>query len=123
MVSGQAQIIDYKTGITPTKKEVSQGYAPQLPLEGIILSAGGFTDLPQKQVEKLSYWKMTGGTPAAKIISFENPEDLLTTAERGVRKLFEVFLGQETPFYACPNPLVELKYNDYAHLERLKEWR
>ena len=123
MVSGQAQIIDYKTGITPTKKEVSQGYAPQLPLEGIILSAGGFADFPQKQVEKLSYWKMTGGTPAAKIISFENPEDLLTTAERGVRKLFEVCLGQETPFYACPNPLVELKYNDYAHLERLKEWR
>ncbi|MGV8948393.1 MAG: PD-(D/E)XK nuclease family protein [Candidatus Paracaedibacter sp.] len=122
MVSEQVQVIDYKTGIMPTRKDVTQGYAPQLSLEGVILSIGGFTDLPQKRVEKLCYWNVTGGTPAGEIVSFENPDDLLATAERGVRKLFEAFLGRETPFYACPDPLVEHKYNDYAHLERLKEW-
>lgn len=122
MVSGQAQIIDYKTGMTPTKKAVSQGYSPQLSLEGVILSVGGFADLCEKKVEKLCYWRVTGGTPAGEVISFESPEDLLTAAERGVRRLFEALLGRETPLYACPDPLIAPAYHDYAHLERLKEW-
>src|SRR5690606_16495229 len=107
---------------TPKKKDVNQGYSPQLSLEGVILSVGGFADLSQKKVERLSYWSVTGGAPAGEIVSFENPEDLLTAAERGVRQLFEAFLGQETPFYACPDPLIVPTYHDYAHLERLKEW-
>jgi ATP-dependent helicase/nuclease subunit B len=123
MVSGQAQVIDYKTGMTPTRKAVTQGYAPQLSLEGVILSVGGFAALPHKKVEKLCYWSVTGGTPAGEIVSFENPEDLLTAAERGVRRLFEALLGRETPFYACPDHLIVPTYHDYAHLERLKEWR
>jgi len=122
MMSGQAQIIDYKTGTPPKKKDVNQGYSPQLSLEGVILSVGGFADLSQKKVERLSYWSVTGGIPAGEIVSFENPEDLLTAAQRGVRRLFEAFLGRETPFYACPDPLIVPTYHDYAHLERLKEW-
>ncbi len=122
MVSGQAQIIDYKTGMTPTKKAVTQGYAPQLSLEGVILSVGGFSDLPPLPVEKLCYWSVTGGTPAGEMVSFDSPEGLLTAAEQGVRRLFEAFLGRETPFYACPDPLIVPAYHDYAHLERLKEW-
>jgi ATP-dependent helicase/nuclease subunit B len=122
MVSGQATIIDYKTGMTPTKKSVNQGYAPQLSLEGVILSVGGFSELPPLPIEKLSYWSVTGGTPPGEIVSFENTSDLLTAAERGVRRLFEAFLGRETPFYACPDPLIMPIYHDYAHLERIKEW-
>ena len=122
MVSGQAQIIDYKTGTTPTKKSVNQGYSPQLSLEGVILSVGGFADLSETKVEKLCYWSVTGGTPAGEVVSFENPEDLLAAAERGVRRLFEALLGRETPLYACPDPLIVPPYHDYAHLERLKEW-
>lgn len=122
MASGQAHIIDYKTGTVPTKKDVTQGYAPQLSLEGVILSSGGFPDFLPQTVEKLCYWGMTGGTPAGEIISFENPEDLLGAAEQGVRQLFDAFLGQEIPFYACPDPDIIPAYHDYAHLERLKEW-
>ena len=73
-------------------------------------------------LEKLSYWNVTGGTPPGDIISFKKTNDLIESAERGVRRLFESFLGRETPFYACPDPLVIPAYHDYAHLERIKEW-
>ncbi|MBX9804916.1 MAG: double-strand break repair protein AddB [Alphaproteobacteria bacterium] len=122
MSSGMAQIIDYKTGMVPSKKSVTQGTAPQLTLEGVILSVGGFAQIAPLPVEKLSYWGMTGGTPPGEITSFENPEELLTNAERGVRRLFEAFFGRQTPFHACPDPYNAPVYHDYAHLERLKEW-
>lgn len=122
MASRQGRIIDYKTGTVPSKKSVNQGYAPQLSLEGVILKAGGFSGLPPLDVEKLCYWKVTGGTPAGEVISFDNTADLLRAAEQGVRRLFEAFSGSETPFHACPDPLMMLPYHEYAHLERLKEW-
>jgi ATP-dependent helicase/nuclease subunit B len=122
MASHQARIIDYKTGTIPSKKLVNLGYAPQLSLEGVILKAGGFPELPSMDVEKLCYWKVTGGTPAGEIISFDNAPDLITAAERGVRRLFEAFLSRETPFSACPDPRLIPDYHPYTHLERLKEW-
>jgi ATP-dependent helicase/nuclease subunit B len=120
--SGLARIIDYKTGNLPTLKSVGQGYAPQLPLEGLILTAGGFTGLPPMGVESLCYWRVTGGTPAGEIYPLKDPAVLISTAESGVRRLFEAFFACEAPFYACPNPLEIPDYHDYAHLERLKEW-
>jgi ATP-dependent helicase/nuclease subunit B len=122
MTSSHSRIIDYKTGMIPSKKLVNQGYAPQLPLEGVILKVGGFTSVPPRDVENLSYWHVTGGTPAGEVVSFENSIDLITAAERGVRRLLEAFLGQEVPFYACPDPDLIPDYHDYAHLERIKEW-
>jgi ATP-dependent helicase/nuclease subunit B len=122
LTSSQACIIDYKTGMTPTKKSVMLGYSPQLSLEGVILKVGGFCELPPMTVERLAYWKVTGGTPAGEILPFENPTELIECAERGVRRLFEAFLGKEIPFPACPNPSTIPLYHDYAHLERIKEW-
>jgi ATP-dependent helicase/nuclease subunit B len=120
--SGKAHILDYKTGGVPTVKSVTQGYSPQLSLEGLILREGGFLPLPPLEVEQLSYWKMTGGTPAGEIQPLSKPQDLIEAAGQGVRQLFEAFFGRETPFYACPNPDVIPAYHDYAHLERLQEW-
>ena len=122
LTKGGVRIIDYKTGAVPTQKSVYEGYAPQLPLEGLIIKAGGFKGLPPALVEELCYWKVTGGTPPAETSSLKNIESLLAAAEEGVHLLFEKFLTQETPFYACPDPQVIPPYHDYAHLERLKEW-
>jgi ATP-dependent helicase/nuclease subunit B len=35
-------IVDYKTGMPPTKKDIAEGFASQLPLEALIASKGGF---------------------------------------------------------------------------------
>ena len=44
-VDGKINVIDYKTGRARTKKEISAGYAPQLPIEGIIALNGGFAGI------------------------------------------------------------------------------
>ncbi|MBM3468095.1 MAG: hypothetical protein FJX71_01530 [Alphaproteobacteria bacterium] len=120
--SGFARIIDYKTGSLPTKKEVTQGYAPQLSLEGLILREGGFSSLPPLITEALCYWRMTGRFPVGECVSFDNAEALIEAAKHGVEGLFEHFLAKETPFYACPNSFIIPNHHEYAHLERLKEW-
>ena len=43
---GRYAILDYKTGQAPTAAQVRSGLAPQLTLEGAILRAGGFENMP-----------------------------------------------------------------------------
>ena len=42
---GEYELIDYKTGGVPEKKQIEAGFAPQLPLEGAILREGAFGEL------------------------------------------------------------------------------
>jgi ATP-dependent helicase/nuclease subunit B len=122
MNSNQVRIIDYKTGAIPSRKFVNQGYAPQLPLEGVIIKRGGFSNLDSYDVGDLCYWHVTGGLFGGEIISLDNPDALIAIAEQGVQKLFDAFFGLGIPFHACPNPSIVPAYHDYAHLERIKEW-
>jgi ATP-dependent helicase/nuclease subunit B len=40
----------------------------------------------------------------------------------GVKTLVERFDDPATPYHARPWPEHGLRYNDYAHLARIKEW-
>lgn len=42
---GTLDIIDFKTGSVPTAKQVNAGFAPQLPLEGALVQARGFSEV------------------------------------------------------------------------------
>ncbi|MCC7260527.1 MAG: double-strand break repair protein AddB [Alphaproteobacteria bacterium] len=120
---GTAAIIDYKTGTMPTGKAVEQGLSSQLPLEALILGNGGFPGVPASATGELSYWQVKGGDPAGE----ENPLKLdipgaLEAARTGLEALIAAFDDPTTPYLANPDPARESSYNDYAHLERLKEW-
>ena len=52
---GRASILDYKTGRPPSPAQVRELIAPQLPLEGAILAAGGFPGLGKLETEELLY--------------------------------------------------------------------
>ncbi len=114
------RIVDYKTGIPPSKSDMQSGYSPQLVLEALIASKGGFTTdtLPNE----IAIWHLKGGEPAGNIISLPITEDFLINTESNLLKLLETFLNSNTPYLACPVPEKAPLYNDYAHLERLLEW-
>jgi ATP-dependent helicase/nuclease subunit B len=128
---GSFEIIDYKTGTPPTVRQVDTGYGPQLPLEALILEAGGFpgikADAEKQLTGNLSYWRLRGGTTPSKIDAFSNRRKqkeiptLIEEAERGLHQLITAFAQEDTPYLSHPNP-AESGWGDYDHLARVKEW-
>ncbi|MBQ9739293.1 MAG: PD-(D/E)XK nuclease family protein [Alphaproteobacteria bacterium] len=119
-------MIDYKTGTPPTAKEVHAGFAPQLPLEGYLLTQGGFQEIGKRHVSDLAYWRLAAKTQNAKITSVMNKKSdedtVIETAYLGLKKLITVFNDENVAYESCPAPKIAPRYNDYEHLSRAKEW-
>lgn len=117
-------IIDYKTGTPPSQKDIETGYAPQLTLEALIAGQGGFAGLPQgvsHNVESLVYIRLSGGEASGEEIAVKNmDEKLLADAKDKLEALIAAYDQQSTAYLTCPSPENAPKYNDYAHLARMK---
>ena len=123
--NGTVRILDYKTGQVPSSKEVLSGYAPQLPLEALILSRGGFPEAPPLPISQLAYWKLSAKEEDCKetvLTESETANTLIQDALEGLKTLVHVFNQPETKYEACPITGKEPTYNDYAHLSRFAEW-
>ncbi len=118
-LDGRVNIIDYKTGQARSKAEMIKGYAPQLPVEGLIAAHGGFEGIARKEVGKLIYWQ-----PGKKetVVDDDIEEILANTLER-VHKMIALFDLPTTPYISQPNPKYAPKYSDYEHLARVAEWK
>ncbi len=115
-------LIDYKTGGTPSPKEVGLGYAPQLPLEAAMAEVGGFNDIPAAAIEELAFWKLSGGDPAGVEIALDDPAALAAAARAGLEALIRAFDDPTTPYRSRPQPAFGPRYSDYIHLARVQEW-
>lgn len=122
---GSLAVLDYKTGILPSIKEVESGMAPQLALEASMIRHGGFSGLKEGSVSELSYIRLSGGDPpgmlrpASKDIA---AEELAETAYEGLKRLVALFDKQATPYLSLPRPDIPGRFNEYEHLARVKEW-
>jgi ATP-dependent helicase/nuclease subunit B len=125
---GDYAILDYKTGRVPSMPQVAAGLSPQLTLEGAILRAGQFADIPRgASIAALVYVSLRGGDPGGeeKSIEFKNstPD---AEADRALQRLGEVarkFEDQATPYRSRERPMWRARaYGDYDHLARVKEW-
>jgi ATP-dependent helicase/nuclease subunit B len=118
-----AMIIDYKSGGSYALKAISNGDKPQLALEALILKKGGFADLGPLDSISLSYWLLTGGAEAGKVVEeISDIDDILDRTEQGLKSLITSFDNPETPYYSLPRPDRAPAYNDYEHLARVREW-
>ncbi len=116
-------IIDYKTGGQYGIKAMEAGEMPQLPLEAIIASEGGFENLSADHAHYLGYWVIKGGADAGSTTEIFGPlDDLLNKTQQGLEHLILAFENPDTPYHAIPNPENAPRFNDYEHLSRLKEW-
>jgi ATP-dependent helicase/nuclease subunit B len=125
---GRYAILDYKTGRVPTTLQVASGLSPQLTLEGAILRAGAFPDIPRgASLAALIYVSLKGGDPGGEEKSIEvkdsSPDQ---EADRALQKLTEVarqFEDPATPYRSRERPMFRGRaYGDYDHLARVKEW-
>jgi len=116
---GTLAISDYKTGYVPSQKEVAAGYEPQLPLLALIAAEGGFTGILPASAPKLEYWKL-GNAPY--ITMLKDAGALREKARVGLQQLIVGFANPAMPYLAVPRLAMMPRYDDYAHLARLKEW-
>jgi ATP-dependent helicase/nuclease subunit B len=120
LAGGEAlRVVDFKTGSLPSKTDVANGSAPQLPLEALIAERGGFPGL-QGLVTELEYWRLTGGLDDGERTALP-PAGAVDKAEAALEQLADRFLLGEAPFAAWPHPRRRAAA-DYRHLARTDEW-
>jgi ATP-dependent helicase/nuclease subunit B len=123
---GSLILIDYKTGVVPSSRDVEDGFAPQLPLEAAIAEAGGFAGLGAGDVAELAYWRLAGGEVAGEVKPIAGDiaavHAIAEEATAGLRALIAHFDRAETPYRSRPRPDHAPRFTDYAHLARVKEW-
>ena len=120
-------IIDYKSGGTYSAKKMQNGDLPQLPLEALILTQGGFSNsrAPETDVDYIGYWKLTGGRKAGEVTMIDSNDKLeavVATTKEGLLNLIKTFEDKDVPYYAIPRLDNAPRFNDYEYLERVKEW-
>ncbi len=125
--AGTAEIVDYKTGSPPSAPQVNVGLAPQLALEGAVLKAGGFAEIPAGlTVTGLVYAKLGGRDPAGEFATVKldtNAETLIAETLDGLRELIAAYEDETRGYLSWAMPqYVGGRSGDYAHLARVKEW-
>ena len=117
--SGTTAIIDYKTGTVPSKRDRENGLSNQLPLEALVVQYGQLPEgISTGAVTQMEYWKLAGSEVKCEITKIET--DIEETRER-LENLIAKFDDPTTPYAAQVDGSL-LRYNDYEHLTRRKEW-
>lgn len=124
---GLLAILDYKTGLVPSEKDVERGLAPQLPLEAAIAAGGGFGPDLRAGTAELTYWHLTGGYEPGKAISLFDKKDgerqaAIDSALRGLEKLIDQYDEPDRCYLAQPRPSWAPRFSDHAQLARVAEW-
>ncbi len=130
---GRLAIIDYKTSVPPTAKQVQALLAPQLPLEAAIAKIGGFgPELAGMPIGSLIYMHLSGSGDGGKKFDVtkrkltEAPltgDDLADAAREKLIGLAAHYRNPKTGYPSRPRiQFSRITNGDYDHLARVKEW-
>ncbi len=126
-IGGQLGILDYKTGRVPSAKDVTEGWAPQLPLEAAMAAAGSFGTNLRGVTSEITYWHLTGGIEPGKALQLfkgkgAELEAAVDQAMCGLHNLIDQYDQPDRAYLAQPNSSWTPRFSDYAQLERVVEW-
>jgi ATP-dependent helicase/nuclease subunit B len=127
--AGMADIIDYKTGSSPSKMQAHTLLAPQLALEGALLQRGAFRELGSRTPAELAFVRLkanglvleesilrVNGTP-------KSGPALSQEAWERLEALLDHYNNPEAGYLSRALPFREGETDgDYDHLARVLEW-
>ena len=122
---GAIRILDFKTGSPPSNSEIDANLAPQLTLEAAMVHAGAFPNVSSRHVDQAFYMKLgsrEGGDTREVVFKKHSLHDVVERHIGLLRHLVEEYRKVETPYRSRPIAKHALRYADYDHLARVKEW-
>ena len=127
--AGLADILDFKTGSSPSKRQAHMLVAPQLSLEGALLMRGAFGEAGRRTPAELAYvrLKANGDVIEESILEFNGrrrtAEQLSEDAWRRLEQLIAWYGDESHGYLSRALPFREHDYTgDYDHLARVLEW-
>ena len=133
LADGSLAVVDYKTGMPPSGRQVEQGFALQLGTTGLMVRAGAFAGLSGEPTV-FEYWSLaksgksgTGfGYVTTPVLTGNKrtgiPEaDFLPEAQRYLDDALDRWILGDEPFTARLNPNLK-SFATYDQLMRLDEW-
>lgn len=129
LAGGMADILDYKTGSSPSKAQAHTLLAPQLALEGALLRRGAFKDLGAREPSQLAFIRLKpNGEVFEESILEHNRQprtatDLAEEAWARLEKLLIHYADPATGYLSRALPFREGETDGaYDHLARVLEW-
>jgi ATP-dependent helicase/nuclease subunit B len=124
---GRVNVLDFKTGRTPSRPEIAADFAPQLTLTAALLMRGGFVDLGPRTPGDLVYLRVSGRDPAGEeklCISAADSAAAAQSAIAGLQALLARYADPDEPYRSRIAPrFVRELFSDYDALARVAEWR
>ncbi len=127
--AGMADILDYKTGSSPSKGQAHTLLAPQLALEGALLRRGAFGKLGTLEPADLAYIRLkpNGDVEPESILkhgsSLRSARDLSEDAWARLEKLLIHYQDRASGYLSRTLPFREGETDgEYDHLARVLEW-
>lgn len=131
LAGNEADILDFKTGSSPSKKQAHTLLAPQLALEGALLMRGAFADAGNRTPHDLAHVRLTakGGVEeetilkAGKPLSVKTGPEIAEEAWAHLERLVASFADPAQGYRSRVLPFREREMDgDYDHLARVLEW-
>lgn len=124
---GGAEILDFKTGSTPSIKQAATLMAPQLALEGALLRRGAFSECEKDSAPTdLIYVRLTGkGEVEAQTILKDGDKTAMELSElawQRLHQLVSLYLDENQGYLSRAMPPLVNYVGDYDHLARIWEW-
>jgi ATP-dependent helicase/nuclease subunit B len=124
-----ADILDYKTGSSPSKGQAHILLAPQLALEGALLRRGAFEELGVQSLSDLAFIRLraNGEVCPESILRFKGSirtaDELADDAWRRLEELLIHYQNPDAGYRSRALPFREGQVGgDYDHLARVLEW-
>ncbi|MGE0503288.1 MAG: double-strand break repair protein AddB [Rhizobiaceae bacterium] len=126
--AGHADILDYKTGATPSKMQAHTLLAPQLALEAALLRRGAFAPLGPLQPSKLAHVRLKPNGEVFEESILETRSGIKSAPELGeeawtrLERLLHHYNGPDAGYRSRALPFRAGEVGDYDHLARVAEW-